>query len=84
MSPQFNDGNLIIIRQNRLTHHKTEVGDIVVFTSPLTNRLNIKRCSVVNEDSVFITGTNLSESTDSRHFGRIKNSDIKGWLWIKI
>jgi signal peptidase I len=84
MEPQFSDGNLVIIRQNRLTRHKIEIGDIIVFTNPLTNRLNIKRCSALNKDSVFATGNNLPESTDSRQFGRIKYADIKGWVWKKI
>lgn len=84
MAPQFTDGKLIIVRQNRLTNRKPAAGDIIVVTNPLTNRLNIKRCSAVYEDSVFVTGTNLPESTDSRHFGRISIADIKGWVWIKI
>jgi len=84
MEPQFKDGSLVIVKRNLFNIRKTEKDDIVVFTNPLNGRLNIKRCSAADDNSVFVTGFNLPESTDSRHFGSIPAADIRGWVWIKI
>jgi signal peptidase I len=84
MNPVLEDGNFVIIRKYVFHRYEPREGDILVFNSPLSGRLNIKRCSAVYGSTVFLTGTNLPESTDSRHFGRIKKTDIKGSVWIKI
>ncbi len=84
MKPDYEEGSIVIVSANILGLRKTKPGDIVVFKNPETERLNIKRCSAAYKDTVFLTGTNLSESTDSRHFGRIPKNDILGWVWIKI
>ena len=84
MEPQFSSGDIVLVRNNLLHIRKTCKDDIVVFKSPLSGRLNIKRCSAVDDGGIFVTGYNLPESTDSRHFGRIPAADIRGWVWIKI
>lgn len=84
MTPLLEEGDVVIIKKAVFYHHKPEEGDILIFNNPISGRLNIKRCSAVYGTTVFVTGINLPESTDSRHFGRIKKSDIKGSVWIKI
>ncbi len=84
MEPELENGSVIIVINNIFGFFTPKKGDFVVFTSPVTGELNIKCCLTVENDEVFVTGTNLSESTDSRHFGRIAVTDIEGWAWIKI
>ena len=84
MEPRFGNGNIVIVKRNLLKTREPVIDDIVVFASPLTGRLNIKRCTAVKGDKVFVTGYNLAESTDSRHYGSISAADIRGWVWIKI
>ncbi|MDC7126985.1 MAG: signal peptidase I [Spirochaetales bacterium] len=84
MLPDIHNGDIAVIRRNRLTKRETSVGDIVIFVNPVTEQLNIKKCTALYGDTIFVTGTNLPESTDSRAFGRITKNSIKGWLWINI
>ena len=84
MAPQFENGCFVIAGRNIFHLYKPVIGDVIIFTNPLTGKRNIKRCSAVDDTSVFVTGFNMPESTDSRHFGRISISDIEGWVWKKI
>jgi type IV secretory pathway protease TraF len=38
----------------------------------------VKRITKIDNKMFFISGDNLNESTDSRHFGMIKRRDILG------
>lgn len=78
MCPTINPGDLVIVKKSFLSEIKPSAGDLVVFQSPLDGELNIKKCSVVSDSMVFVTGENLPESTDSRHFGRIPTEDLMG------
>ncbi len=84
MEPEYKEGDLVIIVKYRGLYHDIQEGDAVVFISPETGRPILKECRYIDGDEAFLTGTNLPESTDSRHFGRISIEDIKGWVWIKI
>lgn len=84
MSPDFTDGSYVLTVRNLPGFYSPEAGDDVVFRSPQSGRLNLKRCTAVDGNGIFVTGVNLPESTDSRHFGRIPAEDIEGWVWIKI
>ncbi len=78
MSPTSHSGDLVVVKKIILSEIKPSAGDLVVFKSPLDGELNIKKCSVVTDSMVFVTGENLPESTDSRHFGRIPASALTG------
>lgn len=84
MSPDFESGSLVIAVKNKAIMHEFSEGDDIIFRSPLSGRLNIKRCLAVDDSGIFVTGTNLPKSTDSRHYGRIQPEDIESWVWIKI
>ena len=78
MSPLVDDGAFVLVKKSILSEIKPSTGDLVVFPSPLDGVLNLKKCSAVDDSTVFVTGVNLPESTDSRHFGRINISDLTG------
>lgn len=84
MEPRIGNGSFVIVRKNILGRGATDVDDLVVFRNPLTHKLNIKVCTAVDDGRIFVIGENLPESTDSRHFGSISESDVQGWVWIKI
>jgi len=59
--------------------------DIVLFSHDGLDK--IKRIANVSSDNVFVLGDNMNHSTDSRVFGSINKSDIKGkviWPLNKI
>ena len=84
MEPRIEEGSLVIVRKKVLIWSSTAVDDLVIFRNPLTKKLNIKLCTAVDDGRIFVIGENLPESTDSRHFGSIDESDVQGWVWIKI
>ena len=75
MTPLIRDGQLVLVRRYRII---PSLGDLVIFPSPLTGKLNIKKCTAADDSTVFVTGINLPESTDSRHFGSIPKSSLTG------
>lgn len=59
--------------------------DIVLFSHDGLDK--IKRIANVSSDNVYVLGDNMNHSTDSRVFGSINKSDIKGkviWPLNKI
>lgn len=54
----------------------TKPGDIVV--AWVKERLVIKRVGQIKKGSLFLTGDNLKESTDSRNWGEVLGKDLKG------
>ena len=55
---------------------KVKVGDVVVIKHD--SKEIIKRIEKIGEDKIFVKGDNKRESTDSRHFGSIDQSQIIG------
>lgn len=80
MLPILHSGDEILI--DPFAYHKSlpEVGDLVVATHPHQDKLTIvKRVSVIDGDGkCFLTGDNLSVSTDSRQWGAIATQDLLG------
>ena len=56
------------------------VGDIVVLNHPHNSELIlVKRVAAVNNcGNCFLVGDNLAESTDSRHWGKVKSTILLG------
>ena len=80
MLPLLEPGTEILINPNAYQKSMPKIGDIIVTTHPYYPELSIvKRITAINKDgSYFLTGDNLTESTDSRHWGSIKLEDIIG------
>ncbi|WP_019508770.1 nickel-type superoxide dismutase maturation protease [Pleurocapsa sp. PCC 7319] len=80
MLPLLEPGTEILINPNAYQKLMPKIGDIIVTTHPYHPELSIvKRITAINKDgSYFLTGDNLTESTDSRHWGSIKLEDIIG------
>ena len=84
MAPLYSDGDVVIVKKRTVFNNEVEEGDIILFRSPLNGRVNIKECRYIDGDRIFVTGIDLCNSTDSRHFGRISTDDVMGFVWIKI
>ena len=54
------------------------MNQIVVTTHPYTDALLIKRVSELNESHVFLVGDHPAESTDSRSFGAVPLTKVRG------
>lgn len=72
MLPALVPGSLVVARRNKVPVQ----GDIVIARA--TGREVVKRVTSVTADGVFLIGDNLSKSTDSRQYGKVKKSDILG------
>lgn len=73
MLPTLKPGDKVVTL-NWLTAPK--VGDIVA--AKINSREILKRIHLIKNDEVFLKGDNDLSSTDSRSFGWIKKSQLKG------
>ena len=55
-----------------------EIGDIVVYRSPLDNNIVVKRCVANGNNTLFLVGDNLDTSIDSRHYGTVSSTLVYG------
>ena len=80
MLPILHPGDEILIDPFAYQKSLPQVGDLVVATHPHQDKLTIvKRVSAVNDyGKCFLTGDNLSASTDSRQWGEIAATDLIG------
>lgn len=80
MLPLLQPGDEILINPFAYQKSSPQVNDIIVTRHPLQHNLPIvKRINAIKDgDRYFVTGDNREASTDSRHWGSIKSSDIMG------
>ena len=75
MLPTLQQGDIVLLSKKFDT---IQIGDIIVFSHPKTNKKIIKRLQKKEGNKLFLEGDNLKESTDSREFGWIDQKDILG------
>ena len=80
MSPLLKPGDEILIDPQAYTKSLPQVDDIVVTVHPGQNNLTIvKRIAALDsQQRYWLLGDNPQKSTDSRHWGTIKLTDIIG------
>lgn len=76
MTPVLKPGQDILSFNWAYLGRKPKKGDIVVIE--YDDKVMVKRVQNVYDRKVFVTGDNMQESTDSRHFGLIKEGQIIG------
>lgn len=72
MLPYLKPGNIVLAKKV----NKYKIGDIVI--ANVNNRQVIKRVKNINNNLYELIGDNKNESTDSRSFGMVQSTDIKG------
>lgn len=72
MAPAFPHGKLVVALRAR----KPRVGDVVI--AKHHNIELIKRVDKIDGDQIYLLGDNPEESTDSRHYGWLPLSAVKG------
>ena len=80
MFPLLQPGNEILIDPYAYKKFPPKLDDIVVTKHPEKPEITIvKRVTAFDgETRYFLTGDNLTDSTDSRHWGSVKSEDILG------
>lgn len=79
MEPGVKEGQFVLATSLRLMINRLKAGDIAVFEKD--GKLIIKRIVKFDQDLVLFSGDN---SSDSRDFGWIKKSEIKGKVILKL
>lgn len=79
MEPSLEPGQVVLVGRLTYQFRNPRTGELVVFRSPLTSRLSVKRLHHVEGDSLlFVLGDNEGDSIDSRHFGAIPREAVIG------
>lgn len=79
MVPTLLPGDTLVINRFAYRHSPPQPGDILVFRDPRTQVLAVKRVRTTAEDQrIYLTGDNHTESIDSRHFGAIQGDLVVG------
>jgi nickel-type superoxide dismutase maturation protease len=78
LSPQFHQGDFVVISKIPFLLNSLQAGDVIVFQQPIYGRL-IKRVEQVTSggQSYFVTGTD-ELSVDSRRFGLVDRQQVIG------
>ena len=75
MRPALQPGDRLLVRRTK----SLKVGDIVAAADPRRPaRTVLKRAAAVDDSGVFLVGDNDARSTDSRHFGLVPLSLVRG------
>jgi len=76
MKPSFRDGQVVLMTTNR----SFKIDDVVI--AYVQGREVLKRVKGIRVGSIYLTGDNEPESTDSRQYGWIKDTSVIGVvLW---
>ena len=79
MFPLLQPGNEILIDPHAYKKSLPKLNDIVVTKHPYKPEIIIvKRITAIDGSDYFLTGDNLADSTDSRHWGSVKSEEILG------
>ena len=80
MVPTLSDGDEVFVDFGAYLQRNPQVGDIVLVQHPHQKGLKIiKRITAVSpQNTLFLTGDNPHESTDSRHYGAVPIALVYG------
>ena len=80
LTPEYNEGDYVVIATLSFILHALRTGDTVVFKHPVYGTM-VKQIQSIDAQAgeIFVIGTH-PQSTDSRHFGSIPQS----WLTGKV
>lgn len=81
MEPNYKPGDYLLINQWARNPGK---GEVVVLKDPGNSQLLLKRVVQIRGKRYYVKGDNPAQSTDSRHFGWVKRSNILGKVLWRI
>ncbi len=82
MSPTYPENQSVLVSSLPLKFGMPRVGDVVVFEK--FNKYYVKRVGKIKYKKFYLVGDNTSDSQDSRRFGLVKSSQIRGKVIAKI
>ena len=79
MEPSAREGDFVFVWKLVFSPKKE---DVVVFCSPISNELFLKRVAKIQQDSCWLQGDNALDSQDSRQFGWVPKEAILGKAYV--
>jgi signal peptidase I len=77
MSPEYNEGDFVLITRFPLWFHRLSINDVIVFRYEIHGLLIKKIQNTLPNGDVFVVGTQV-DSLDSRKIGYIPKSAVNG------
>jgi len=84
MLPTLKNGDIVFFKKYKQGESLLEIGQIVIFSHPLTKKRLIKRINFVNTNSIGVLGDNIEFSEDSNNFGLVNKEKIIGLVTAKL
>ena len=78
MVPYVADGQSVVVNALAFKIKNPQIGDVVLVQHPHRNIVILKRITRVKNNAYFVEGDNSAHSTDSRHFGYVDKTHIRG------
>lgn len=78
MLPTLCPGDTVLVSPLLLKFLPPKIGELIVVEHPVKKTPLVKRIKDMKKDTLYVCGDNISQSTDSRHFGWIERKKILG------
>jgi nickel-type superoxide dismutase maturation protease len=79
MLPALSPGDWLLVDRGAYRSAPPRAGDLVIADDPrTTSRALVKRVASIDDEGVWLEGDNPGASTDSRHFGPIALTGLRG------
>ncbi len=81
MEPALHENDYVFVNKLAYLFSAPKKDDIVIVKHPVTGKPLIKRITNIKADKYFVKGDHAKQSTDSRNFGVLPQSQIVGKVW---
>ena len=84
MEPSYSEGDYLLVNHFAFYFRKPRKGEVVLLKDPRTGKSILKRIHTIRGEKYDVRGDNPSQSTDSQHFGWVREEQILGKVLFHV